>query len=335
MLYCIDHEGTIIEKDTKKQKMKIEDKQSSVTFTDDNATVKQVGLFSKQVIEKMINEKIPATPENYSIYFEKLLEEKPLVQRKNILKVLDAEAIEEHNYVAQVENNIKESFSQIKAILDTVSNMYSKINKLRKLTKIKKQEILNGSGQVALVAYKENLDEVIETLEKQQASLKERYIEVSESIKQFHKNSIFDPKYDVYNKNYLFKALEAEKKNISTFGHESSILAFKIQTESFEKIKLRKDQELVIKNVANMIMNRSRRSDIVAHLGNDIFIILLKHTNVSQAQKAIESIDHMISFTNYIVDSQNIDIALDFAATKIVTHQTKEQIISTAINQLH
>ncbi len=335
MLYCIDQEGTIIEKDTKKQKMKIEDKQNGVTFSDDNTTVKQVGLFSKQVIEKMINEKIPATPENYSIYFEKLLEEKPLVQRKSILKVLDAEAVEEHNYVAQVENNIKESFKQIKAILDTVSNMYSKINKLRKLTKIKKQEIVNGSGQLALVAYKENLDEIIGTLEKQQASLKERYIEVSESIKQFHKNSIFDPKYDVYNKNYLFKALEAEKKNISTFGHESSILAFKIQTKSFEKIKLRKDQELVIKNVANMIMNRSRRSDIVAHLGNDIFIILLKHTNVSQAQKVIDSIDHMIGFTNYIVDSQNIDIELDFAVTKIVTHQTKEQIISTVINQLH
>ena len=335
MLYCIDHEGTIIEKNTKKQNIKMKSKQNNVTFTHDSTVIKQVEIFSKQVIDKMLKEKIPATPENYSIYFEKLLEEKPAIQRKNILKILQNETIEEHNYIAEVEKNIKNNFRQIRAILETVSNMYSKINQLRKLTKIKKQKIINGScSQVALVSYKENLDEVISSLEKQQASLKERYTEVSQSVKQFQKNSIFDPKYGVYNKNYLFKVLEAEKKNISAFGHESSILAFKIQTKAFENIKHRKDQELVIKNVATMIMGRSRRNDILAHIGNDIFIILLKHTNILQAQKAIESIDNMMSFTNYIVDSHKIDIVLDFAATKILTHHTKEQIIAAAINQL-
>ncbi len=331
-MYCIDKEGSVI---SKSSRTTAQPRQKTISISKDDAMIKQVGTFSKQVVDQMIRDNIPATPENYAIYFEKLLEEKPLKQRQSIQKILEAEHLEEHIYVAQVENSIKESFKQIKVILETVTNMYTKINKIRTLTRQKKEEIANGAGKVALVAYEESLEETVEALEKQQKTIKEHYSEIAENIKHFHANTIFDPKYDVYNRNYLFKAIEAEKKNITTFGYESCLLAFKVEPEALAQIKHQKDRELVIKNIANMILRRSRRSDIVAHLGNDVFIILLKHTKLAQAERVIESIDQMISFTNFIVDSQNIELSLEYAAGKIVTNQTREQMLSNLLNQLH
>ncbi len=330
MLYSIDKEGSVVAKNRKPA----ERTKPASTPKESNA-VNQTGLFARQVVEQLIKERVPATPENYAIYFEKLLEEKPLRQRQTIQKIVEAESLEEQIYAAHIENNIKESFKQIKTILDTVSQMYNKISKLKTLTKQKREEIAGGSGKIALVSYEESLEESVHILEQQQKSIKSHYSEIAENIKFFHANTIFDPKYDVYNRNYLFKAIETEKKNISSFGYESALLAFKVDETALSEIKQPKDRELVIKNIAKMILRRSRRSDIVAHLGNDVFIILLKHTTLVQAERVIESIDQMIGFTNFIVDSQNVEISLEYAADNIVTHLTREQMLSNLLNRLH
>jgi GGDEF domain-containing protein len=83
-----------------------------------------------------------------------------------------------------------------------------------------------------------------------------------------------------------------------------------------------------------MILKRSRRNDIISHLENGIFIILLKHTNNEQANATIERIDNMISLSNYIVDSQSIEIELDFALSKIDPNKTKEHIVAQALEKL-
>ncbi len=331
MLYSIDKEGSVVTKTHKKPTQRVQ----PTSAQKENATISQVSNFSKQVVDQMLKDNIPATPENYAIYFEKLLEEKPLRQRQAIQKILEAESLEEQIYAAHVENSIKESFRQIKTILETVSNMYNKIIKLKTLTKQKKEEITGGSGKIALVAYEESLEEAVGSLEQQLKSIKSHYGDIAENIKYFQANTIFDTKYDVYNKNYLFKAIETEKKNIATFGYESALLAFKIDEAALAQVKQAKDRELVIKNIAKMILRRSRRSDIVAHLGNDVFIILLKHTNLDQAERVIESIDQMIGYTNFIIESQNVEISMRYAADKIVTHQTREQMLSALLNQLH
>jgi hypothetical protein len=41
----------------------------------------------------------------------------------------------------------------------------------------------------------------------------------------------------------------------------------------------------------------------------------------------------MISFSNYIVDSESIDIELNFASSSIKPNKTKEQIIATALEK--
>jgi len=299
-----------------------------------NLFLKQINLHGKQVVDKMIKENIPPTPANFAIYYEKLLEDKPLSQKQNINTILELEEVEDFDYVSKIENNINEGFTNIKSMMEVISGVYTKINKLRAITKKRKDEIAKWSNNLALVAYDEDLAVITEVLAKQQTSLKEQYANVSAVIKKFSNESIFDSKYDVYNKKYLLKTINNEKNNVKNFGYESMLLAIKVKNKSLENVRLTRDKDLIIKTVGKMILKRSRRSDVIAHLQDGIFVLILKHTNEEQAQKTIESIENMISFSNYIVDSETIDIELDFALSRILPNKTKEQIIAVALEKL-
>ncbi len=308
---------------------------SSETLKQNSMVLKQVNLYGKQVVDKMIKENIPPTPANFAIYFEKLLEDKPLSQRQNINSVLELEEVEDFNYVMKIENNINEGFMQIKSMLDVISNVYTKINKLRTITKARKEEMAKGgNNKIALVAYEEDLEAITTVLTKHQNALKEQYTSMANVIKDFNSESIFDKKYDVYNKKYLFKTIDNEKANVKNFGYESTLLALRVKHSALKNVRLTRDKELIIKTVGKMILKRSRRSDVIAHLQDGIFILILKHTDMEQAQKTIMSIEQMISFSNYIVDSETIDIELDFAVSKILPNKTREQIIARALEVL-
>jgi len=258
-----------------------------------------------------------------------------LSQRQNINSVLELEEVEDFNYVMKIENTINDGFVQIKSMLDVVSNVYTKLNKLRTITKARKEELSKGSNsKVSLLSYEEDLEAITSVLTKQQGALKEQYTKMASVIKDFNNESIFDKKYDVYNKKYLFKTIDSEKANVKNFGYESTILALRVKKSALSNVRLTRDKELIIKTVGKMILKRSRRSDVIAHFQDGIFILVLKHTDLEQAQKAISSIEQMISFSNYIVDSESIDIELDFAVSKILPNKTREQIIANALEEL-
>ena len=337
-MYSIDKEGIVKSDGTEGKQINNKDniiKDMSPASNKQNTIVlKQLNLHGKQVVDKMIKDNIPPTPANYTIYFEKIMEDKPLAQKQNISTVLELEEVEDFDYVLKIENNINEGFTNIKAMMDIISNVYTKINKLRTITKTRKEEIAKGSNKLSLVSYDEDLSAISEVLTKQQNTLKEQYNNMTAIIKNFNNESIFDKKYDVYNKKYLFKIIDSEKANIKNFGYESTLLALKVKKSALENVRLTRDKELIIKTVGKMILKRSRRSDTIAYLQDGVFIIILKHTDVEQAQKTIASIEHMISFSNYIVDSQTIDIELDFALSSINPDKTKEQIIAAALEKL-
>jgi len=337
-LYSIDKDGVVKSDGTEGATLDgdtiVKDMRSD-TLTQNSMVLKQVNLYGKQVVDKMIKENIPPTPANYAIYFEKLLEDKPLSQRQNINSVLELEKVEDFNHVSKIENNMNEGFIQIKSMLDIISNVYTKINKLRTITKARKENMAKGgNNKISLVSYEEDLEAITKVLTKQQNSLKEQYTKMANVIKDFNNESIFDKKYDVYNKKYLFKTIDAEKANVKNFGYESTLLVLRVKHGSLTNVRLTRDKELIIKTVGKMILKRSRRSDVIAHLRDGIFILILKHTDMDQAQKTIASIEQMISFSNYIVDSETIDIELDFAVSKIVPNKTREQIIASALEVL-
>ena len=299
-----------------------------------NIILKQLNLFSKQTFDRMQKEGVPPTPENYRIYFDKVLETKPLTQQQNIHTFLALDETKEAGYIAKIERDIHDAFTLMRGMMETIGTLYTKTNTIKKITEQKKQEMAQNPSKVTLLSYEEDLDAMIKIFDKQMAILKKQYTGMTEIAKNFNNQSIFDKKYDVYNKKYLLKMLDTEIGHVNTLGYQSTILGIKVNPDSLKGIRLQRDRDMIVKTIAKMILKRSKRSDVVAHYEETVFMIVLRHTDLENAKIAVERIEEMIELSNFIVDSENIEVRLDFGLLQIVPNRTKEELISRILDKL-
>ena len=87
--------------------------------------------FSLYVLKVLMDENIPPTPNNFQIYFEKLLDNKPLSFKKRISDLLEAENLNDDEHRAKMEMEVKEGFGQIKSIMKVVSTVYKNTNVMK------------------------------------------------------------------------------------------------------------------------------------------------------------------------------------------------------------
>jgi len=297
-------------------------------------TLKDLNILSKQVMGKLNKDDVPPTPENYKIYFDAQLETKTEAQKKDIGEILELEADIEADHTVLLERDIQNAFIYIKSMTESIAKAYTKISHMKKITIEKERQIEVNPSRLALVSYEEDLEALESILDKELHQIKSRYNSTAELIRNFNQNSIFDKKYSIYNKKYMIKSLDAVLKSIENFDHDNTLLSVKIKPESLHNIQHQKDKSLINVTLAKLLLKRSRRSDIVGHYEDGIFMILLKHTNLDHTQIAIDRITDMIDSSNFIVDSNSVDVKLSFGTSAIEKFKTKEVILIEAVDSL-
>lgn len=297
-------------------------------------TLKSLNLLSKQVIGKLATDQVPPTPENYKIYFDVQLESKPTEQRKDIGEILDLEAEIEQDHTAVLEKDIQNAFIYIKSMTESIAKAYTKINQMKKITIDKEHEIETNPTRLSLIAYEEDLEAMEAILDKELHNIKSRYNATAELIRNFNQLSIYDKKYGVYNKKYLIRTLDSVLKSIESFEHDNTLLAIQIEPRSLNNVQHQRDKSLINITLAKLLLKRSRRSDVVSHYEEGVFMIILKHTSMKHAHIAIDRIKDMIDAANFIVDSNSIDVKLKFGVASIEKSKSKEEIIIEAIDAL-
>lgn len=338
MSYKINAAGKILDDNIITLADEVEVDDGKLKELEQKKKLKQLNMFSKQVTDRLIKDNIPPTPANFTIYFEKLLEDKTPTQKESIDKILDLNSSEyeiEKEYMSKTDSFLKENFDKTKKLMDGVNEIYSKVNKIKSAIKSKSVELTKNPTKANVLSFEKSISSMISSLQQNQESLKENYIGISALMKSFNKESIFDKKYGVYNKKYLFDSIETELSNLKNFHYKGVIISFKVKDDILKSIKLQMDRDLLIKTVASIVLERSRRSDIIAHFDDGIFILLLKHTDTNQAQKAIKSIQELISFSNFFIDSKNIKVQFDYCIKEIDTTFSAEILVGTAIEGLY
>ncbi len=295
-----------------------------------------INLFAKQVIEKMKKDDVLPSPSNYMNYFEKMLIEKSPAQRAAIEEILHLENDSEieKEYMSKVDYFLNESFDKTKTLLDDINTNYSKIAKIKNFIKSKGVELSKNPTMANIRGFESKITQATLSIEKEQEKVKQDYLNLTELIKEFNKESIFDKKYGVYNKKYFFEVLKNELENLKNFDYKNNVIAFCIDKDILKSIKLNKDKDIVIKTIAKMILDRSRRSDILAHYEDGIFLLLLKHTAKSEALKAVESIKKFVSFSNFIINSIPIQAKIDTSVIEINSTMSVDEVISDVIKGL-
>lgn len=292
--------------------------------------------YSKEVLNSLMKDGLPPTPNNFSLYFDRLLEDKSQNTRNHIISVLELEESNDDENGIMLEQSLKQGFSSIKNILGITANLYKNMSLMTKILEKRKQELETSKATHETISVAASLGSDIaklnEILKKQSGSIKTMYEDTAKIIKNVENETIFDNQYGVYNKRYLMTKVEQEIGLIHKFKHKSSLIMIELFRDLKKSVNNEKALLLMTKTVARLLLKTSRRSDIVAHYGNGVFVMLLKHTDIESAKKASERLCELVSNSNFFLGDREIQLKISIGITDITENHSVEEIIVSSMD---
>ncbi len=293
-------------------------------------------IYSKEVLGSLIADNLPPTPSNFSLYFDRLLEDKSENLRKQIISILELEESNDDENTIILEQSLKKGFGEVKNILGVTANLYKNISLMTKILDKRKIELKESIGaqktSAILDSFETDLSKLNSILLKQNTSLKTMYDTTAQIVKHVQNETIFDNQYGVYNKRYLMTKIEQEIELLAEFKHKSSLIMIELSKELKDSIDNTKVVTLMTRTIARLLLKTSRRSDTVAHYGSGIFVMLLKHTDIKSAQKASERLCDLVANSNFFLADRELQLKISVGITDVTTNSSVEEIVVSAMD---
>jgi len=288
-------------------------------------------VYAKEVLMTLISDNLPPTPNNFSLYFDRILEDKSENLRKQINSVLELEESNDDEKSIELEKSLKQGFTSVKSILQLSANLYKNMSLMNKILEKHQKELGIDNGTSSAVSIINNLDKDVSKLnailKKQIVQMKSLYEDTASVVKNVENETIFDNQYGVYNKRYLITKLEQECQLIKEFKHKSSLVMLQLSKSIAKDIDNDKALSLMTRTIARLLMKTSRRSDIIAHYGDGIFSMVLKHTDIESAKKASDRLKDLVSSSNFFLAEREIQLNVAIGITEIDTNITVEESV--------
>ena len=295
-----------------------------------------IEIYAKEVLNELIMDNLPPTPNNFSLYFDRLLEGKSENVRKQVLSMLELEEANEDESTIALEQSLKKGFASVKNILGSTANLYKNMTLMVKILEKRKKELSEhmdiGEAVSVMHALEGDVGKLNNILKTQSTQMKSIYDETAKIIKNVENETIFDNQFGVYNKRYLLGKIEQETGLIKEFNHKSSLIMIELSRELKKSVKNEKAIVLMTRTIARLLLKTSRRSDIVAHYGNGVFSMLLKHTDITSAKKASERLCDLVSNSNFFLADREIQLKISIGVTDIDSVHSVEEIVVSAMD---
>ncbi len=293
-------------------------------------------IYAKEVLHALLADNLSPTPNNFSAYFDKLLEDKSTNIRSQIVSVLELEENNDDENTILLEQSLKQGFSSVKNILSVTANLYKNMSLMTKILDKRKQELAEHPEVTEAVGILSSLESDVTKLngilKKQSSQMKTMYDETANIVKSIENETIFDNQFGVYNKRYLMSKIEQEKDLIDKFNHKSSLIFIELSKSLKDSVENNKAIVLMTKTVARLLLKTSRRSDIVAHYGNGRFAMLLKHTDLENAKRTSERLCELVSNSNFFLADREFKLKIAIGITDIDSTYSVEEIIVSAMD---
>ena len=294
-----------------------------------------VEIYSSEVLSALIADGVPPTPNNFSLYFDRLLEDKSESLRKQIISMLELEEDNDAESTIQLEHSLKQGFSSVKNILGTTANLYKNMSLMTKILDKRKKELGEHGDTQSIrsitTALENDVAKLNAIVKKQSSQMKSLYDETATIIKNVENETIFDNKFGVYNKRYLMTKIEQEIDLVKEFKHKSSLILIELSQELKQNVGNEKAILLMTRTIARLLLKTSRRSDTVAHYGNGVFAMLLKYTDIESAKKASDRLSDLVSNSNFFLADREIKLKISIGITDINALYSTEEIVVSAM----
>jgi diguanylate cyclase len=295
-------------------------------------------IFAKEVLNALISDNLPPTPNNFALYFDRILEDKSESLRRQIGSILELEEDNHEDTSIELEKILKQGFSSVKSILQLSATLYKNISLMEKILEKRQEEMkdipsLNGANDL-IASLGDDVGKLSSILKKQVSHMKIIYDETATIVKQVENETIFDNQFGVYNKRFLISKLEQECHLIEEFKHKSSLITVRLAKTSGDTAQSEKAQQLMIRTVARLLLKTSRRSDIVAHYGGGVFAMVLKHTDIESAKRASDRLFDLVSSSNFFISEQEIQLRIAIGVTELSAVRGVDQTLICTIEAM-
>jgi len=307
------------------------EKYSNYAVKDLNEPSNPLEKFAEKVLNKLIEEGLPPIPSNYSLYFFNMLEEESPELKKMVQDILSLEENGDIEKELELEKKLKLSFKYLKEILQKTALVYKLSNQIKLISNEALQQISHMASQKAFSKYLKSFEEKINKfstkIDESLKEIKESYSKNIELIKDIESNSIFDMEYGIYNEKYFKDEVEKEIELIKKFKYISSVIFIKLRHEILVNLKSEKSKIILNRSVAKILLKTSRRTDIVAHIGNGIFGMLLRHTDRIGAIKTVERFSDILSNSAIFLEGNEIDVQIAASICELTEEKKYEEYL--------
>ncbi len=306
--------------------------------SDLNEPTSDLEMYAKEVLSQLIQDNLPPTPNNFGLYFDRLLEEKSETMRKQINSILEFENSNDDEKTIQLEKSLKSGFSSIKSILQVTSNLYKNMALMEKILSKRRAELgVNPDAQSVLstiTSLDQDVGKLNNILKKQIDHMKDLYQDTANIVKNVDNETIYDNQFGIYNKRYLLQKLEQEKNLIEEFKHTSTLITIELSKVIEESVDNPKALMLMTRTVARLLMKTSRRSDVVAHYGDGVFAMILKHTDIVNAKRASARLCDLVASSNFFLAEKEIQLKISLGIANISPDRSVEETLVCALNAM-
>ncbi|MGZ5208805.1 MAG: GGDEF domain-containing protein [Sulfuricurvum sp.] len=295
-------------------------------------------IFAKEVLNALIMDNLPPTPNNFSLYFDRILDDKSESLRRQIGSILELEEGNEDEKNIGLEKTLKQGFSSIKSILQLSATLYKNMTLMEKILDKRREEMKNTPSLAVandlLTSLSTDVGKLGNILKKQVSHMKELYTETANTVREVENETIFDDHYGVYNKRYLIVKLTQESHLIEEFHHKSSLIMVQLSTTTLSQITSEKAKGLMMRTVSRLLLKTSRRSDTVAHYGEGVFSMMLKHTDMENAKRAADRLYELVSTTNFFLGEQEIQLRIAIGIAEINPVLSIENLLACTLDAM-
>ena len=305
--------------------------------THGSEAVSDLEVYAKEVLDALIRDSLPPTPNNFSLYFDRLLEDKSENLRMQVHSMLELEESNDDENTIILEQSLKQGFSSVKNILGVTASLYKNMTLMTKILEKRKNDLIANKDALPAASVANLLENDITKLnaivKKQSVQMKTIYEDTAKIVKSVDSETIFDNKYGVYNKRYLLTKIDQEQELIKEFKHNSSLIMIEL-SKSLSEADDVNEKAIALMNgaIARLLLKTSRRSDIVAHFGSGTFSMLLKHTDIESAKKASERLCYLVSNSNFFLADREIQLKISIGITDVTFESTDNEIIVSAMD---
>ncbi|TXE83752.1 GGDEF domain-containing protein [Campylobacter peloridis] len=294
--------------------------------------------FAKSVLSELIKDNIPPTPINFSVYFQKMLDDRPLAFKKKVSEIMEFEQKDDEAKRANIEQEIKKSFNSTSALLQYIAMIYRHLETMKDMLKRRNSELSISTGNLAV----SNIIHTLETdllrfsniLDKYSDEIKENFNEVRQTYKHIEEQSDFDSKFGVFNKRYFIENLEKSIESSAKYNYHTSILFFKVKEYTLEQAYTQKEKIAFLKGICKIFSKNISSSDIIAHYANNTFAMIMFHTNLDKAQEICNKILQSLENSNFFLADKEIDVDVEIAISAISQNNKSEELINKCIDSL-